>query len=378
MTLSEVPSIDLLEAKALLEAKPGTPLHSLVHQVLRDSIETHFDDGQQFWTEGMLIEKLGVSRITVRRALDDLTREGILNRYRAKGSFVCKSTLVSQPETQSELSRIGVFVPRADSPLLAGLLEQVGLIGAEKRQRIAIYLIERGQSIEYMLSQMEDNAENEGLLLMGSPYEVTQALFDALSQRNHRVVCVDTPARNAPFVGVNNEEGIYLGLRHLYDLGHRRVAFIANEPIAHPNVADRAHFFKRFCLENDLEGLVLDPGQKSWENTYTATYYVIEEALEAGATAIFTASDSGAWSALKWLRERSILVPQQISVLGFDDETPSQHTYPTLSSIAIPPDVIARRALELLNSPDLKSTFWPQRELVTPHLVIRESTGPVK
>src|SRR5207245_568629 len=105
----------------------------------------------------------------------------------------------------------------------------------------------------------------------------------------------------------------------------------------HPNVIDRMHFFRRYCLDNDIEPLVLDPGPEAWANTYTATYHVIEQVLEAGATAIFTASDSGAWSALKWLRDRGIEVPGQISVLGFDDEAPSRHTHPMLSSVGMPP-----------------------------------------
>lgn len=374
MTINETPPLDLLERASLPDNEVKRPLHSQVRHILRDLIDNHFDDGQQFWTEGVLIERLGVSRITVRRALEDLTREGVLLRHRAKGSFVCKGA--TETQTQSGPLRIGVFVPRVNSPLLAALLEQVGLIGAEKRQQLSIYVIEHGQSIESMLAQLDGDAQSLGLLLMGSPYSVAQELHDALAELNYRVVCIDTPARNAAFVGIDNAEGIRLGVEHLRNLGHSHVAFIVNEPSIHPNANDRTHYFKRYCQENGIEPLVLDPGPEAWGNSYTATYYVIQQALDAGVTAIFTISDSGAWSALKWLRERGIDVPRDISVLGFDDEAPSRHTYPTLSSIAIPPADIARHALELLNSPDLKSTFFPPVQLIKPHLMVRESTGP--
>lgn len=373
MTINEAPSLDLLERAPLLDNQVRVPLHSQVRVLLRDLIDNHFDDGQQFWTEGALIERLGVSRITIRRALDDLTREGILNRYRAKGSFVCKS---GPADTAVETSRVSVFVPRVDSPLLASLLEQISLIGAERGQRIAIHVIEHGQPVDSMLAQLDGDTQSTGLLLLGSPHTIAQDIYDAVSAREYRVVCIDTPARNAPFVGVDNGEGIRLGVEHLHSLGHRHVAYIVNEPIIHPNAADRVHYFKRYCQEFGIRPLVLDPGPKSWHNTYTSTFQVMEQVLDENATAIFTCSDSGAWSALKWLRERRIEVPREISVLGFDDELPSQHTYPTLSSIAIPPDAIARRALELLSSPDLKSTFFAPVELVKPNLVVRESTGP--
>ncbi|RYX86349.1 GntR family transcriptional regulator [bacterium] len=367
----QTPPIDILDRTLILHHKHELPLHSQVRQALRGIIDAHFDDGQQFWTEGALIEKLGVSRITVRRALEDLQREGVLNRQRAKGSFVCKS---DSDVTVQFAPYIGILVPNCNSPFLTALLEQLGLASTKQKQRVTIHLYERGQNIGEMLHRLEHGAEEEALILLGSPYDMSQDMYDALRASNYRVVCVDSPARNAPFVGVDNEAGIRMGLEHLRDQGHRRIAYIANESSQHPNVAERIQVFTQLGQEWGMETQVFNPGTRVWESSYDAALQVLEDVVEWGATAIFTASDEGAWATMKWLREHGIEVPNQISVLGFDDAKPSAHTFPALSSVATPPELIAQYTLELLNSPDLHTAFWPKRALVTPRLVVREST----
>jgi LacI family transcriptional regulator len=373
----QTPPIELLDRAIILHHGRELPLHSQVRQALRGVIDAHFDDGQQFWTEGALIEKLGVSRITVRRALEDLRREGVLNRQRAKGSFVCKSDSSVASGKAPLAPYVGILVPHCASPYLTALLEQLGLASTTQKQRLTIHLYERGQNIGEMLSRLEHGAEEEALILLHSPYDLAQDLYDALRQRNYRVICVDSPARNAPFVGVDNEAGIALGLDHLRALGHRRIAYIANESSQHPNVAERIRVFMRLGQEWNLETQIFDPGTRVWESAYDAALNVIQDVVDWGATAIFMASDAGAWAIMKWLREHGIEVPGQISVLGFDDAKPSAHTFPALSSIATSPDLIAQSTLELLNSPDLNTAFWPQRTLVAPRLVVRESTTRV-
>jgi DNA-binding LacI/PurR family transcriptional regulator len=95
-------------------------------------------------------------------------------------------------------------------------------------------------------------------------------------------------------------------------------------------------------------------------------------AMKPRPTAIFAMSDPGAWVAIKWCAENDIKVPDQISVLGFSNDRPSQFTYPALTTIAHPVAKIAQCAIQLLSKPG------PQRvtRMLTPELVLRESTGP--
>ena len=80
----------MLDRFITIDQNTEIPLHTQVRQSLRRLINQEFQDGQKFFTEPALIKHLGLSQSTIRRALTDLTQEGLLIRYVAKGSFVNK------------------------------------------------------------------------------------------------------------------------------------------------------------------------------------------------------------------------------------------------------------------------------------------------
>ena len=78
--MSVPPSLDVLKGKMHSAAGMQEPLHSQLRRALRETIDEHFMDGQRFWPESALIQHLGISQITVRRALQGLAQEGIIER----------------------------------------------------------------------------------------------------------------------------------------------------------------------------------------------------------------------------------------------------------------------------------------------------------
>ena len=93
--------------------------------------------------------------------------------------------------------------------------------------------------------------------------------------------------------------------------------------------------------------------------------------MRGGPTALLFASDFGAWAALRWLAAPGIRVPQDVSVAGYNDDAPSRHLIPALSSVSIPLAEIAGRFLDFASKP----TGLPCTVTFTPGLVPRESTG---
>src|SRR5438128_1162757 len=123
---------ELLDRVVAIDPRGDAPLHAQVRRALRVLIEQHFEDGQKFFTEPELIQQLSVSQGTVRRAMADLVREGLLDRQVAKGSFVRK--------TPAAVARtVGIFVPRWDSSFLGGMLEAFCRVCREAGHRIQIY-----------------------------------------------------------------------------------------------------------------------------------------------------------------------------------------------------------------------------------------------
>jgi DNA-binding LacI/PurR family transcriptional regulator len=361
-------SLDILEFNQAATDDPSAKLHTRVRKVLRGAIQEHFEDGQRFWTENMLIEHLRVSQVTVRRALTELAQEGVLER-RPSGSFVRKAHLVG-------LTDIGCFVPEYNSEFLNELLENLASLCREQNRVFRVHHTHRGENLNDIRRYLEAGPRQERFVLLGAQPLANRTLWDALDDRGYRAVCIDTPAEGRPanLVAVDNEAGIRLALQHLRDLGHRRIVFLANEPEIHPNVVARREAFLKLRAAWRLdEAVFLSCGNEAWKDCHQAAYRTMPELWQHQPTAIMTASDQGAWAAMSWLAERKIEVPSQVSIIGFDNVRHSQFTFPPLSSIAHPNEAMVRWAIQLLDHP----ASQPQELRLEPTLVLRRSTAPV-
>jgi LacI family transcriptional regulator len=116
---------------------------------------------------------------------------------------------------------------------------------------------------------------------------------------------------------------------------------------------------------------VVDCSTQYWEDSYVSAYNKMPEVWALRPTAIFTVSDPGAWGASKWFAEQGIRIPDEVSLLGFDDARPSRFMHPGLTTIAHPMAEMAARAVQMLQEPELNLV----PELLHPKLVVRQSTG---
>lgn len=344
------------------------PLHARVRERLREIALNEFEDGAKFYTEPVLIEQMGVSQGTVRRALTDLAREGLLVRKVPSGTFVRKP--------KSDAPDIRVIMPGCDSVFLMGILERI-LEHCQKRQfPVRIHHTHRGKHVPEALLQLQGPASLQRVILLGESRAAARALYTSLSKRGFRVVNVDTLTDGCgdAYVGVDNESGIRQGMEHLVALGHRRVALLVNEPVEEGNIQARVKAFRAFVRERGLTGSKVVPCERDALNDEAAPSLL--HGLLAGPsapTALFTVSDTGAWVVLRCLADLGVPVPKDVSVLGFDDDRASAYMQPALSTLAQPVDLIARRAIDLLTRAQSPSGTV----LLPPTLVVRESTGPL-
>ena len=346
------------------------PLHAKVRENLRDLALQHFDDGAKFYTEPELIERLGVSQGTVRRALGDLAREGLLVRKVPQGTFVCKPA--PQPLT------VGIFMPQYDSPFLMAVLEALSRASRQQKVGLRIYHTQQGENLVEALRKLTSPPSQERVVLLGETPSATRMLCANLWKRGYRIVSVDTlaPTDRCASLGVDNAAGIRLGMEHLLGLGHRRIALLVNEPAEIGNVRTRVEAFRAIVAQYRMqEARVFDCGTKLWEDSCMAARAKMDKVMVGPnrPTAIFAVSDPGAWTALQWLAERGIKVPAEVSVLGFDDDRPSQHVHPSLSTLRQPVKEMAQVVFQLLAAPIRPG----QIQLLPPTLVIRKSTGRV-
>jgi LacI family transcriptional regulator len=369
--MRSAPSTDLLDS-LIIDSTVGTPLHRQIRVRLRQLIDDHFEDGDLLWPEAVLVEHLGISRGTIRQALAELTRDGLLRRQAAKGTFIRKASTA-----RAAFSTIGVFASQYDSHFLSSLVEEIAQQARSADLRVRLYHTFQGEDAGQALREVQQSPDEESLILMTTP-ETTVDLNNALTARGYRTVSIEppTPGYAGSWVATDAAAAVDLGLDYLAGLGHRRIALLVNEPAAPPTVDAKVQRFRERVAARALQGTVHFAGTEIWQSSYDAATRAMDAVwgTDPRPTAIMTVSDPGAWAALKWLGQRGVEVPGEISVLGFEDVAPSRFTRPALSSIRHPLSEIAAAAIAVLR--DSAACATPARVLLAPSLVVRESAGP--
>jgi LacI family transcriptional regulator len=352
--------------RAIVDSRRGLPLHLQVRQTLRSLIDQHFADGQILWPEKMIAEHLGVSRGTVRLAILELTREGLIRRHHARGSFIIKDAV-----QQTRLSTVGIFLSHYESDFLSQMLTHIAWACRESGLRLELYDTQQGEKTAHAYREVERPASEQGIILMIEPRAEVE-LYAAFHERGYRVVSVESTSSqyHGPAVSTDGAMAIRLGIDHLHALGHRHIVLLVNEPDEAPTVKVKIDAFKAITSERGMtEARIVMCGTHHWQSSYEAAYAHMGEAWDLAPTALFTVSDPGAWAALRWFAEHGINVPRQVSVLGYEDVRPSRFMFPALTTIAHPIPELAKEAVRILTD------GLSVRKLLPPRLVIRESTA---
>lgn len=170
-----------------------------------------------------------------------------------------------------------------------------------------------------------------------------------------------------------------LALKHLTDLGHRKIAVLKG----HPASADSRYRWNAVEKVAQDVGLELDPELviqiDSTDTTPSLGYPFAKKLLERKRpfTALFAYNDISAIGAMRAFHEAGLRVPQDISVVGFDDIPAAAFHYPSLTTIRQPLHRMGGIAVDLLLAQIERSQEWQREIAVQPEIVVRESTGPV-
>lgn len=193
----------------------------------------------------------------------------------------------------------------------------------------------------------------DGVLLV--PTRTTSASFRTLRAHRMPVVVLDrrVTVRHVDSVRCDSEAGAHALTRHLLSLGHRRIAVLTGRRTISTSI-DRVAGCRRALEESGLElhdDLVRFGGYNFGELNQADGYQMARELLAAAPprpTAIFAANNFIAFGAIRALREAGLRVPEDMSVVAFDDLPPDWAMDPFLTVAAQPAYEIGRRAAELL------------------------------
>ncbi|WP_295998120.1 LacI family DNA-binding transcriptional regulator [Rugamonas sp.] len=181
----------------------------------------------------------------------------------------------------------------------------------------------------------------------------------------------DLRTGNAIGFKIDNEYGAYMAARHLIELGHERIAFVTG-PASSSDANERLAGYRRALHEAGLDS---DPALIVAGDFHEASgLLAVAQLLErrTGYTAVFAANDLSAYGVRLGLYRRGIRVPEDISLIGFDDLPGSSYTAPPLSTVRQPLYELGRIATGALLS--LLKGEPAYRDVPPLELVVRETT----
>jgi DNA-binding LacI/PurR family transcriptional regulator len=223
----------------------------------------------------------------------------------------------------------------------------------------------------------------DGFLLLNTPAEGIQVPVPVVAISAH------SPAPNVTNIVLDHHSAVEQALKHLYDLGHRRMAFMRG-PRAIPDSEYRWEAIQEVAREM---GLKIDPANviridaEGWSMktgyhpmTPEIGYRPMKALLEKhrAFTAVFCFNDIAALGAIRALKDAGCSVPEDVSVVGFDDIQSAAYSTPSLTTVRQPLTEMGMRGAQiLLDRIANRDKEYPAEITMEPALVVRESTAPV-
>jgi DNA-binding LacI/PurR family transcriptional regulator len=318
----------------------------------------------------------GVSTATVSRALNGTgqiapatraTIEAAVEQLGYRPNTIARSLVTKSTQT------IALLLPDITNPFYAALVSGI--------QQTAL-----AQGWTMLLCTTESDAEREELYLrVLRAKQVDGALVDGLVLPPDRIarfvedgfpiVCLDRDidSRSIPLVQVDNRLGGRIATRHLVDLGHTLIAHVTGAGelgISDERLAGYRDAITEAGLPVDFQ--LVEEGRFTDDGGHDAARRLLER--QPDLTAIFAANDLSALGVMNAVAEAGRRVPDDVSVVGFDDLHLSAYTSPPLTTIRQPAVEIATLATEILIGLTRGQQAERMRHLLEPELVVRAST----
>lgn len=315
----------------------------------------------------------GVAASTVSRALSTPDRVNIRTRARIEAAA---AELNYTPNSQAKAlssgrtGAVGVLVPDITNPFYFDLIR-----GTQLQLKAAGYtqlLVDTEESDEVEASSMEQLRKSADGIIVTASRLSDDALLAAAAKIP--IVTINRDVAGVPAVVIDTPSATSQALDHLISLGHTRIAYMAG-PLTSQSSTLRWNALAAAAEDRGVEVRRLGPFAPKTQSGAAAA----DAAVHSGVTACIAFNDLIAIGMLQRLRERSIRVPEDMSVVGCDDIFGADFCNPPLTTMASPIEQAGRVSVSMLLAQlnPLAGGGSRSRSLMPTHLTVRGSTGPV-
>ncbi len=363
-----------------ITTQSSAPKYLQLKEILNQYFKNeHYAADQKIPSENELTQRFNVSRSTVRQALAELVNEGFIYKKSGSGSFFSgQLSLEKEDIQQSHLIGVITALPSYIYPQIIQGINEVAyerayniVLGSseanwEKELTLLDQLLERG--IEGLIIEPSDNAHH----LQNSDF------FDSLRIHSVPTVLLNWVLNipNVSYVSLDDIEGGFRATSYLLEAGHRRIAFLYPENT--PGIQRHQGY------RNALKACDISPDSRLEKSAsvrnWNETGYIrklMKELIDLGEdrpTAVFCFNDHAALRTYATIREAGLKIPDDISLMGFDDYEMAALAEVPLTTVGHPKSRLGKWAAEILfEQIELNNPDTTMHIIMNPTIIVRDS-----
>ncbi|MGP4114606.1 LacI family DNA-binding transcriptional regulator [Streptomyces sp. 4N509B] len=324
--------------------------------------------------------RAGVSTATVSRALRGLPNVSDATRKRVLKAAAELSYAVSPHASNLATGRtgtVGVVLPFVDRWFYSRVVAGIDSVLRANDLDLLLYNLGDARVHERFFTRMPLRRRVDAVIVLNLPLSKDEA--EALVSMEVPIAVLGTRIPGCWQVSIDNAEGASTAVRHLINLGHRRIGMITgalNDPRGFTTPIVRQHAYRAVLAQAGIphEAELEAPGGFDISEGAAAMAKLLS--LPDPPTAVFAESDQMAFGALRMLGRMGLRAPDDVSVIGFDDHETAELL--DLTTIAQPVtyqgELLARQILDALSG----ASEQPTRVVVPTRLVVRGTTGSAR
>ncbi len=339
------------------------------------------ENGNHLVTIKDIAKELGISGSTVSRALRDdarISKEVIKSVKHTAVRLGYVPNMAAKSLRTGKTNTIGLLVRDINDGWSATVIPAIEKYCTEQGYGLLLCNANNDPQMERFYRRILQQRRVEGVLILTPMFPNADEYYPYSKSVPLVLVDIklDQPIVNA--ITVDHEQGAYLSTKYLLDLGHRRIVFLIGPMNLSPNIMS-IKGYERAMLEFGIQSkdqLVVTIAHTGVQDGYDGMMEVLK--IDPMPTALATFSDLVAAGALDAAKRNGLRIPEDFSIVGYDDIPLSSLITPPLTTILQDKEALGRLAVETLCKEIRGENLLPQQQKIPPKLIIRNSTAPLR
>lgn len=323
-------------------------------------------------------KKAGVSITTVSRILNNDDSFNVSKITKEKVLKVIKQLNYERKKNKNKISQSNISVIKCfdekienEDPYFVSLKINLENMLKKKVSKVKFFDLEEIEKlIKY--NEISNFSLTDAVIFIGETSKEKLKFFKSL---NENIICVDVYDTDniTDYIKFDMRNSVEIVLNYIFKLNHKKIGLLVGRNKVVKNLVDfREKYFKEIMVKNGLyREEYLQIGDFSMESGYIMMKEILK--LEDRPTAVFCGNDSIAMGAYKAIRENKLKIPEDISIIGFNDLKLSQYSIPPLTTIKIDTKLIAQETVNSLIELLEGKRYYHKKVFLPIELIERES-----